>query len=90
MARDLTSYGLLVTPVLVAVAGAAIAGNRATCRPGIIVISWLGFTLGIITIELVRMGALVSTAVTEKSYQIGLIWLVLLYPPWRWLTASDC
>ncbi len=74
---QITSYGLLVTPVLVAVAG-AYSWKQGYLPARYYLISWLGFTLGMITIELVRMGALASTAVTEKSYQIGLIWLVLL------------
>ena len=42
-------------------------------------ISWLGFLLGILTLDLVRIGILPSNVVTEKSYQLGIIWLVLLW-----------
>ena len=74
---QITSYGLLVTPVFVALAG-AYSWKQGYLPARYYLISWLGFTLGIITIELVRMGVIASTAVTEKSYQIGLIWLALL------------
>jgi signal transduction histidine kinase len=42
-------------------------------------VSWFGYILGLISIELVRSGVLPSTYVTEKFYQAGLIWLILMW-----------
>jgi signal transduction histidine kinase/PAS domain-containing protein len=42
-------------------------------------ISWLGYIVGLITVDLVRSGILSSTPFTEKAYHFGLIWLVLMW-----------
>ncbi len=42
-------------------------------------ISWLGFFIGLVIADLVRAGVVPSTPLTEKSYHIGEIWLVLLW-----------
>ena len=76
MAR-LTLLGQLLSPVLLAVAG-AYSLRKGYVPARLFLLSWLGFILGMLTLELMRTGVFPSTTLTEKSYQIGLIWLVLL------------
>lgn len=74
---QITSIGLLITPVLIIVAG-FYAWRKRYLPARYYLVSWVGFLLGILAAELVRMDALPSTPLTERSYQVGLIWLVLL------------
>jgi signal transduction histidine kinase len=74
---QITSPLILLTPVCAIVVG--IYHWRKGYHPAqFYLISWLGFMLGLIALELVRSGFLPSTAFTEKSYHLGLIWLVLM------------
>ena len=80
----LTSVLILLTPVLAALAG--IYSWRKGFHPArFYLISWLGYLAGVLIIELVRLGVLPSTPITEKAYHIGLLWLVLM---WSWALAD--
>ena len=74
---QLTLFGQLLSPVLIALAG-AYSWRKGYLPARLFLLSWLGFILGMLTVELVRLDVFPSTALTEKSYQIGLTWLVLL------------
>jgi signal transduction histidine kinase/PAS domain-containing protein len=74
----LTAPLIFFTPAFAALAGIYLW--RTGYKPArFYLASWLGFILGIMTAELVRGGVLPSTPLTERSYQIGLIWLVALW-----------
>ena len=77
MMAQLTSIGLLLTPIL-AVAAGVYSWTKGYLSARFYLISWIGFLVGIVSAELVRIGILPSTFLTEKSYQIGLVWLVLV------------
>lgn len=75
---NLTSPLILLTPLIAILVG--LYHWRKGYRPArFFLISWLGFMLGLIALELVRFGALPNNPFTEKSYHIGLIWLVLMW-----------
>ncbi len=75
---QITSPLVLLTPLFAILVG--IYQWRKGYRPAkFYLISWLGFMLGLIAVELVRSGILPSTAFTEKAYHFGLIWLVLMW-----------
>ena len=75
---EITSVLILVTPVFAALAG--IYHWKQGYHPAqFYLISWLGYIIGLLTVELVRLGILPSTPLTEKFYHLGLIWLVLMW-----------
>ena len=69
---------ILLTPVFAASAG-VYSWRKGYHQALFYLISWLGFFMGLITVELVRAGFLPSTPITERSYHFGLIWLVLMW-----------
>jgi nitrate/nitrite-specific signal transduction histidine kinase/PAS domain-containing protein len=75
---NITSLGLLLTPAFAAVCG-FYHWRKGNHPARFYLVSWLGFMVGIILAELVRDGTISSTPLTENSYQIGLLWLVLLW-----------
>jgi signal transduction histidine kinase len=73
----MTVIGVIITPLFAAVAG--FYTFRKGFHPAFFyLVSWLGFFLGVVIVELVRLGIVPSTPFTEKAYHSGLIWLVLL------------
>lgn len=75
---NLASILFIITPAFAVLAG--FYSWRKRHRPAAFYLaSWFGFLLGIILFDLVRLGLLPSTLFTEKFYQIGLIWLALLW-----------
>lgn len=75
---QLASILFLLTPVLAAVAGTS--SWRKGYQPArFYLISWIGFLMGVISLDLVRADILPSTPITEKFYHAGLIWLVLMW-----------
>lgn len=75
---SITAPFIIGTPILAIVAG--IYSLTRKYRPAILyLISWVGFMSGIVVAELVRLGVIQSSPFTERSYYIGLIWLVLMW-----------
>ncbi|MBP1693508.1 MAG: two-component system, NarL family, nitrate/nitrite sensor histidine kinase NarX [Chloroflexi bacterium] len=75
---QITSILIILTPIMAAVAG--FYSWRKGYHPAkFYLVSWLGFILGLVIVELVRAGILPSTPFTEKAYHLGLIWLVLIW-----------
>jgi signal transduction histidine kinase len=75
---QLVTVLLLLTPLLAAVSG--IYSWRKGYQPArFYLISWIGFLLGVIILDLVRTDILPSTPITERAYHAGLIWLVLMW-----------
>ncbi len=74
----LTSPMILLTPAFAIVAG-IYSWRKGYLHAWFYVASWAGFFMGIIGEELVRSGILPSTQLTEYSYHIGLIWLVIMW-----------
>jgi signal transduction histidine kinase/PAS domain-containing protein len=75
---QVTSPLIFLTPAIAAAAGFYNLRNGYPAAR-FYLISWLGFLLGLITVELVRSDVLPSTPFTEWSYHAGLIWLVLMW-----------
>ncbi len=75
---NLASILFILTPSFAILAG-IYSWRRRYQQALFYLISWLGFLLGILSLDLVRIGILPSNLVTEKSYQLGIIWLVLLW-----------
>jgi signal transduction histidine kinase/PAS domain-containing protein len=75
---QITSLGVLITPAFAAVCG-IFHWRKGNGPARFYLISWLGFIFGIVLAELVRDGTIPSTPITEKFYQVGLLWLVLLW-----------
>jgi signal transduction histidine kinase len=75
---EVTSILIFLTPVVAALAG-FFSWRKGYHQAQFYLISWLGYLLGLFTVELVRAGFIPSTAITEKFYHIGLIWLVLMW-----------
>jgi signal transduction histidine kinase len=75
---QVTSPMILLTPAFAIVAG-IYSWRKGSPHAWFYVVSWAGFSLGIIAEELVRSGILPSTQLTEYSYHIGLIWLVIMW-----------
>ena len=69
---------IILTPTFALVAG--IYSWRKRHRPASFYLaSWFRFLLGIILFDLVWVGILPSNIVTEKFYQAGLLWTVLMW-----------
>ena len=75
---QVTSPLILLTPLLAASAG-VYSWRKGYSLAKFYLISWIGFFIGLISVELVRAGILPSTYITERGYHFGLIWLVLLW-----------
>lgn len=74
----ITAIFILGTPVLAITAGVySVVKKYKPAR--LYLISWVGFMSGIIVAELVRLGVVQSSPFTERSYHLGLVWLVLLW-----------
>jgi signal transduction histidine kinase len=69
---------IFLTPAFAALAG-FYAWRKGFHQARFFLVSWLGFFLGVMMLDLVRTDFLPSTPLTERSYQAGLIWLVLLW-----------
>lgn len=68
----------LITLVLILTTGVLTASMGY--RPArLFLLSWLGLIIGIMLLLLVRLGVLPSTLLTEQSWRIGVIWLVLFW-----------
>jgi signal transduction histidine kinase/PAS domain-containing protein len=74
----LTAPLILSTPAIAAAAG-FYAWRKGYKPARFYLISWLGFIAGIMIVEMVRLGFLASTRLTEYAYQSGLIWLVIMW-----------
>ncbi len=75
---QITSPLILITPIMATLAG-VYSWRKRQHQALFYLVSWLGFVVGLIAVELVRSGVLPSTPITERSYHAGLIWLVLMW-----------
>jgi signal transduction histidine kinase/PAS domain-containing protein len=74
----LMAPAIFLTPAIAALAG-FYAWRKGFHQARFFLVSWLGFFLGLMIIDLVRTDLLPSTPLTERSYHAGLIWLVILW-----------
>jgi signal transduction histidine kinase len=73
----IVDLGLLLTSLIIILAG-FYSWKKGYPPARYFLISWLGFMVGLFIVVLVRIGLIPSIPITEKAYQLGLVWMALL------------